>query len=76
MKAWLSTMPVSGECTAAIAESSGSMARSSLPPTSASPSTSLARPCWWMPSIFARSRSFVATMSLPHFLCGTPWLSQ
>ena len=76
MKPWLSMMPVSDESSAAVQFSAGSIARAALPPRNSSPSTPLISPCIAMPSILAVCFSSVATISLPTFLCGTPWLAQ
>ena len=76
MNEWLSTMPVSGECSAATQASSGSMARAAAPSSIAKPSTPLAWPCLRIASIFATSASSVATISLPHLRCGTPCEAQ
>ena len=76
MKAWLSMMPVSAECSAATQLSAGSMARAAFAPINSSPSTPLISPCFAMPSILAVCFSSVATISLPTFLCGTPCEAQ
>ena len=76
MKEWLSTMPVSGECSAATQASAGSIARAAAPSIMAKPSTPLALPCLRMASILATSASSVATISLPHLRCGTPCEAQ
>ena len=76
MKEWLSTMPVSGECSAATQCTCGSMARAAAPSIMAKPSTPLISPCLRIAVIFATSASSVATISLPHLRCGTPWEAQ
>ena len=69
-------MPVSGERSAAAQESAGSRRRAAAPSISSSPSTPLARPWAWSAASPATSLSCVATMSLPHLRCGTPWEAQ
>ncbi len=76
MKAWLSTMPVSGDQSAAVQVSAGSASRAAAPVSISSPSTPFFSPSDAICSILAVSASLVATISLPHLRCGTPWLSQ
>jgi hypothetical protein len=72
MKAWLSTMPVEGECSAAVQCSAGSIASASSRESSRRSPTPFAAARARMPSSRPASSSVVATISLPQLLCGTP----
>ena len=76
MKAWLSTMPVTVECSAATACNAGSSARAEAPSIICRPSTPLARALRTNCSRAGSWSSCVATSSLPQRRWATPRDSQ
>ncbi len=71
MKEWLSTMPVFGEKSPAVARTAGSARRTSAPDTRLSASTPLARPRDKIDSRAGSSSADVATMYFPIAACST-----
>ncbi len=76
MNPWLSTIPVTGESSAAVQASAGSIARASAAVSSRMPSTPFASARALIAARRPLSSSDVATISLPQLRCGTPRAAQ